>query len=190
MFAESATVLPDFFMEHFASVNTKWRGLEGGECAEYVLALLKRMDFARNCLDEEANRLAFETGWSENLKLSEEKGINAETLRPRYFRPAKFFRFAKGIVVPENHGLEYDLFTLSRMLIFHRYLKDFDFVYEFGCGSCGNLHLMSQIFADKSYVALDWAASSLDIAHKLAQQSGIAIDGRLFNFFRPDFSLC
>jgi len=189
MFDDSTKNLPDLFWQVFSSINTKWRLPTLSEGEDYVLSLLKRMYVARDTHDEEANHLAFENGWSENLQLVKEYGVGAETLRPRYFRESKFLRFSKRIIIPENLNLEYDLFTLSRILFFYRYLADFDFVYEFGCGSCGNLLLLSQMFSDKSYAGFDWTDSSVALARQLGKEIGSSISGQLFNFLRPDTSV-
>ena len=188
-FDRSTKELPELLKKTHESINTNWRMPTLEESEEYILTMLKRTYATRDSRDEEVNREAFEKGWSENLQLAKSNGICAENLRPRYFRESKFFRFAKKIIIPENPNLEYDLFTLSRLLVFTRFLSDFDEIYEFGCGSCGNVHLLSQTYPDKSYVGLDWTEAAVEMAQRLGKETGMNVSGRLFNFLRPDESV-
>ena len=93
-------------------------------------------------------------------------------LKPKYFRPSKFLRFEKDLIAMTNPDLEYDLFTLIRLHLFSSVLSPYDAVYEFGCGTCQNLVMVSEMYPEKFLYGLDWASSSAKIARTLHDRFG------------------
>ena len=106
-------------------------------------------------------------------------------LKPGYFRPSKFLRYDGKLVVVENRNLEYDLFTITRHLLFRKYLADVDHYYELGCGSCQNLYLLSEMYPGKTYHGLDWAPAARDIADYIGRVTNRRFEGHLFDMTDP-----
>jgi hypothetical protein len=148
--------LPSGFHDKLSAISTTNRAPTQDELEDYILGILKTVHSDEKARNAEENKEVFEQGWGENLDLARSKGVSSETLRPRYFRPTRYFRYNKGLIIPDNLNLEYDLFVLARFLIFSKYLEPYQTIYEFGCGSCGNLLMLSEMFPDKRFVGLDW----------------------------------
>ena len=183
--------LPEQFVTKFRNVDTTYSEANLDEYKEFFLNTLKYIDSV-NARNETETYRAFEKGWNENLKLFSDTG-SLEDLIPKYVKPSKFLRFNQELIVTENPRLEYELFTLARYIIFSKYLKSFDNIYEFGCGSCQNLYLLSQMYHSKQIYGMDWSESSVKIANKLGQQlnmKGYLFDmkGYLFDMMRPQKS--
>lgn len=186
MFGVAETAVPAPFWSLLAQSQMGWRETTRAEVEQYVLDVLRRTDIQRDSRDSERNRAAFETGWQENLQAAQSTGVSPETLKPRYFRPAHFLRYQRGIVVPADEHLEHRAFALARWLIFGKYLRDVSRIYEFGCGSCSNLLMLAELFPTARLWGCDWAPASLALAELVAKEKGIALGASLFNFLEPD----
>ncbi len=185
MFGVPEDALPACFHEHLAATDTRWREPTREEIEAYLLDVFKRIHTEWRERSPEENLAAFERGWRENLEEVLAKGVSPETIKPRYFRQNKHLRYRRTLIVSDNLDLEYDLFVLARDVIFHAFLKEFDAVYEFGCGSCANLLMLSEFFPDKRLVGLDWTQASVDIADVLASRTGRNIAGQRFDMLNP-----
>lgn len=177
--------LPEGFVRRLININAAYRDANIDEYKEYVLHVLKRINAPYITRSREENLEAFEKGWKENLELLLSGDVSSESLKPRYFRPNKFLRFNKGLVVSDNLNLEYDLFTLARHLVFNKYLSSYDNIYELGCGSCQNLLMLADMFPAKSLYGLDWTKASTEIAGVLAKLLNRNIKGSLFDLVNP-----
>ncbi|MHC4662654.1 MAG: class I SAM-dependent methyltransferase [Planctomycetota bacterium] len=173
------------FRDRLSGMQTTYRPPTQSELEDYILDILSTIHSDRKARGEDENQQAFEQGWQENLEHARKEGVSVEALRPRYFRQNKYFRYNKSLVVTDNLALEYDLFYLARLLIFAKYLKPYQSIYEFGCGSCGNLLMLSEMFADKRLYGLDWAPASVAIAELLEKEKDGRISGMLFDFLNP-----
>lgn len=177
--------LPDAFFSQMDSINTNCHEAEKHELEEHVLNVLMSLDRPMVKRTEQENLEAFEQGWKANLEEAASGQLSFESLKPKYFRGSKFLRYRKGLIVSDNPGIEYDLFVAARRGIFSKYLTGHDNLYEFGCGSCQNLMLMSEMFPDAQVTGFDWTLASGEIA-KLLGESGRDIRGTRFNMLTPD----
>ena len=141
--------LPEQFLSGLNRVDTEYREANLVEFEEYVLNVLKRINPPDITRTKEENLEAFEKGWEENLESIIPGNISLESLKPKYFRGSKFLRYNNTLIVTDNLDLEYDLFTLAR------YLSSSEDIYEFGCRSCQNLLMLSEIFPSKRLYGLD-----------------------------------
>lgn len=158
------------------------------ELEEYVLNFLMLEEDTRLARSKEENRLAFEHGWSENLDELKASGPDGYemALKPKYYRGSKFFRYDNRLVVTDNPQLEYELFVIARLCLFHAYLGGSEVVYEMGCGTCANLLLLSGILPKAGLVGLDWTAASSKIAAELGRKLMRPISGHIFDMLSPD----
>ncbi len=185
LFGRPQNEFDDFLQQRLSGINTRYLEANLEEFQEYTLQLLKRIyepGFART---RDENLDAFEQGWRENLVLANSGEFSPEALKPKYFRPSKFLRYNGKLVVVENRDLEYDLFTITRYLLFRKYLADVDHYYELGCGSCQNLYLLSEMYPGKSYHGLDWAPAARDIADYIGRVTNRRFEGHLFDMTDP-----
>ncbi|CAN2039960.1 Class I SAM-dependent methyltransferase [Candidatus Magnetomoraceae bacterium gMMP-15] len=175
--------LPDNFESDFQSLNTNYRAASKSDVEKYVLELLRRANLPYRKTAED-NLTVWEKGWSENLETFE-KNFSEESLKPKYFRPHRFFRYNKTIIMPENQNIEYDLFVMARYYLFNRYLSRFKNIYELGCGSCQNLFMLAKLFSDKRIIGLDWAGASKKIADLIRKKYYTNVDAYIFNMIEP-----
>jgi len=183
MFNYGEDKLPKEFLAGLDRVNTEYREATPAEFEEYALYVLKLINSPITRTREE-NYEAWEQGIGEVLEGFIAGGLSPQALKPQYFRPIKFFRCQKKLVITENLNLEFELLSLVKYLLFARYLSSSENIYEFGCGSCHNLLTLSQMFPAKRLYGLDWAKASVKIARLLAKQ-GKNIEGILFDMMEP-----
>lgn len=150
----------------------------------YILFVLKAMATPRASRTHEENLAVWESGWAQHFNVLKKKKISSDDLKPKYFRPAEFFRFDKKIVLVDNPNIEYDLFTLARRIIFEKYLSGYEDIYELGCGSCQNLFMISRIFPSARLHGFDWTKASNRIAKGLAKFIPNKIEGKNFDMMQ------
>ena len=66
------------------------------------------------------------------------------------------------------------------------YLKTFDSIYEFGCGTGFNLAVLAQLYPKKKLHGLDFVSSSVDLINRIGDTYSWSITGHLFNMLTPD----
>jgi hypothetical protein len=184
---ENEVEIPEHFYEYINKVDMSYRLADRNEIEEHIMDSLHRADSSRKSFSS-TNEIAFEKGWRENIQLATEQGVNIDSLKPGYFRSSKFLRYKKDIVITKNTNIEYDLFFLSRLLFFTKYLRDYKSIYEFGCGSCSNLFILSSLFPEKELFGLDWASSSIEITNMLNESIKNPIRGYRFDMLKPDIN--
>ena len=177
-----------YLEEELSKIGT-YRFATRSECLEYIANFLNLIEDPKIKRENQENLVAWNRGWGENLSLIEEEGFSEETVRPKYLREHKFMRFAKDIIVSENPMLESQLFEVVRKLLFQEFMYPYDEIHEFGCGSGGNLWLLSKLFPDKSLTGYDWATPAVQIANKMGKALNRKIKGRELNFFDHSINL-
>jgi hypothetical protein len=177
--------LPEQLLSGLSHINTEYREANLVDFEEYVLYVLRLINLPDITRTKEENLEAFEKGWGENLESISPGNISLESLKPKYFRGSKFLRYSKKLIITDNLDLEYDLFTLARYLIFNKYLSKAEDIYEFGCGSCQNLLMLSEIFPSKRLYGLDWTNASTRIAGLLSESQNRNIAGIVFDMMAP-----
>ena len=126
MFNVSCEELPAAFYEKLYNVDTDYKFANKHELEEYIFKVLKLINSNNIQRTLKQNLQTWEKGWSENLSfLSQKNIISVEALKPKYFRGSRFLRFNKELIVSDNLNIEYDLFVLSRYIIFSKYLSDY-----------------------------------------------------------------
>ena len=102
---------------------------------------------------------------------------------PYYIRPATVLRVNGRFVRPKDPGLETAWYLSFRDRLLTRYFKEAPAIYEFGCGNGWNLEAARDMYRyQKAYMGLDWSPSAI-------KRLPSAFQGRVFDFFRPDYSL-
>ena len=166
-------------------LNLSYQSVTAKERDEYILYVLKRISSPAISRTRQENLEAFEKGWQENLALLRKNGPTITTLKPRYFQRLPFLRFKGDIIKSTSNNLEYDTFTLTRMILFKKYLSGFERIYELGSGSGQNLFMLANMFPDKRLYGLDWTLASRDIALYLSQSLNRHIEGVVFDMMEP-----
>ncbi len=157
------------------------------EIEEYALGLGKLQEDETLVRTREESRQAFERGWTENFEeLMQSDADDCElALRPKYYRGSKFFRYNNTLVTTTNLQLEYELFVIARLCLFHRYLQGAGTICELGCGTCANLFLLSRTFPNTRLMGFDWTIASSKIARELGRRLSNPISGHLLDLLAP-----
>lgn len=175
----------NLFIEYWKSTNTRYREARKDEAESHILDALTRAETRRRA-DAGNNRTAFEEGWAENLSAIESVGLSMDALRPRYFRSSRLLRYKRRLIVAQSDQIEYELFVLARTLIFYKWLQDFQRIIEIGCGSCGNILLLQQMFPEIKTIGLDWTDTSERIADRMKELAGLNVSGGFFDMLHPE----
>ena len=186
LFGTAVNDIPDDCQELIAQGDFRYRMLEGDERDRVLLDVLKRIDSGQFSVAGKEGKARWEKGWSENLESFIEHGHDLSTLVPKYIRPNQPLRLDQNYVMPSDPNFERNWYEVFRLWLFRTYFKDAETVYEFGCGSGFNLAVLAQLYPEKEFYGLDWAAASIDIVNELAKTYGWNMKGLLFDFFSPD----
>ncbi len=131
----------------------------------------------------------WENGWSENLKAFIESNYDLSSLVPKYMYKSNTRRLFSEYIKPLHSDFEVNFYKAYRHFLFKKYLMNYKSIYEFGCGTGYNLVIMAELFPHKKLTGLDWATSSIQLVNKIAEKFGYHLQGHLFDYFNPDYSL-
>jgi SAM-dependent methyltransferase len=163
--------------------------LEPHAFSETLLGVLKVLDEGTLSISGKERHTDWENGWSENLKGFVESNYDLDALVPRYVRKIKVKRLFSTYIMPADDDFEVNFYTVYRHYLFNTYFSRYDPIYEFGCGTGYNLSILARLFPDKRLFGLDWAESSTKLVNAIASAYRFTMEGRLFDFFHPDYSL-
>lgn len=160
--------------------------IDGFERDNLILSILKKINSPelKNAGSHREND--WEDGWRENLNDLIQSKYDLKALIPKYYKKNVNIRLNREYVLPSHPDFVYQYTRIFRAWLFQEYLTNFDVIYEFGCGTGHNLVHLAELFPQKRLYGFDWATSSEDIIHILAQQCNINVSGGKFNFFEPD----
>jgi len=129
----------------------------------------------------------WDKGWGENLKEYTEKK-DFKSVEPKYFGKYSINRFEKRFIKAISDDFEVKMLGILQYWLFEKYLKDYDYIYEFGCGTGHNLLRLREINEKAEMWGLDWAKSSQKLITNL-KNNGVdnKIFGANFDFFKPDY---
>jgi SAM-dependent methyltransferase len=153
---------------------------------QLILQVLKKLfspDLARA---GEERQQDWEEGWRENLSEFLASGYDLDRLIPKYFKKNVPARLNLEYIMPISPNFVFAYTHVYRTWIFQRYFKEVENIYEFGCGPAYHLAYLAQLYPDKRIFGLDWATSSQEIIRHLAKHFKWNIEGRRFDFFKPD----
>lgn len=186
LFGTTSYDFTEYTREFIAKTNFKYRTLDKRERDAVILDILKRIDSDNMERAGEIRKKSWEKGWSENLERFINSGYDVSALVPKYVRPNQILRLYRDYVMPFDENMEFNFFTVLRLWLFHKYLKNVDAIYEFGCGTGYNLALMDDLFHGKKLYGLDWSESAMQILDLLRKIHGMEIQGHLFDMYHPD----
>lgn len=127
----------------------------------------------------------WEKGWLENRDIYKSNSIK-NSLIPKYFGKNPILRLNRKLIMAMNSSVEYNFFETLLDYIYLNYIRGFNNLYEFGCGTSHNLVRIRELDSYINLVGLDWTISSIDLGKLLKQKYNI--DNLNFNFFDPDFN--
>jgi hypothetical protein len=163
--------------------------LEGQELDDLVTSLLdriRRKDFA---VVVPGDKSRWVRGWGENLDQFVASKGDLDALAPKYVRPDTPVRLFRRYVRTADPVFEQNWRRVYQEWLFATYFADAPRLYEFGCGSGMHVAALAEKYPDKTIVGLDWAEPSVEIVENMRRFRGLRTEGRLFDFYNPDYSI-
>src|SRR3989338_4165906 len=185
LFAVDERRLPQQCLSAIAGSDLRYTELSGPERDACILKILKVLESGQLGVVGPANRERWERGWQENLDEYLTHGATPESLIPKYCQSNDIFRYRGALITPASIRFETAFYTVTRQIMFSRYLADADTVIDFGCGTGTSLIVLSDMFPEKRLIGCDWATSSQSLLKALAQKQGRNITGIHFDMFAP-----
>ena len=185
-FGTTVEDIPDDCRELISKTDFRYKILVGEERDEILLGVLKKIESDKQIIGAPERQGVWEKGWAENLHDFIKSGHDLNSLVPRFIRPNQAIRFNRNYILPFNSNFELDFFAVFRLWLFKKYLKEFDPIYEFGCGTGFNLAVLAQLYPEKELHGLDFVPSSVNLVNKIGEVYGWKMTGHLFNMLTPD----
>jgi len=185
-FGTNVDDISDNCKELIAKTDFKYRIIEGKERDKIILNVLKKIESDTQKIGAPERENVWEKGWSENLEEFIKSNGNLTKLVPKFIRPNQVIRLNQKYIMPSNPNFELEYFSVFRLWIFKKYLKKFDHIYEFGCGTGFNLIVLAQLYPKKKLYGLDFVPSSRDLVNKISEIYGWNMSGHLFDMTSPD----
>jgi SAM-dependent methyltransferase len=169
-----------------AECDFKYTVLDRPRRDSVILDVLRKIETDQQVIGAPKRKETWERGWAENLKDFVEAGCDLDALIPKFIRPGRPIRLNRDYIVPNDPMFELNYYRVFRRWLFMKYLGDFDFIYEFGCGTGFNLVELAKLYPEKKLYGLDFVPSSVDLVNKFADVYKWNITGHLFDMIRPD----
>ena len=185
-FGTTVEDIPDDCRELITKTDFKYKLLIGEELDKVILDVLKKIESDQQIVSAPERQDVWDRGWAENLQNFIKSGYNLNNLVPKFIRPNKVIRLNRNYIMPSNPNFELDYFSTFRLWLFKKYLKEFDNIYEFGCGTGFNLVVLAQLYLEKKLHGLDFVPSSVNLVNKIGEVYGWNMIGHLFNILAPD----
>lgn len=153
------------------------------------LDIIKKCDNKKFSVSGAHRKADWSRGWGEILQEFNISGQNLTSLIPKDIHGDRPLRYKGDYIVPDSNSFEHNFFLVFRNWLFKKYFKDYENIYEFGCGTGHNLALLATIFPDKKFFGMDWVPESQQILDALSKKYGWQIKGFRFDFFEPNYDL-
>jgi len=158
-FAESLGVekasLPKGCFDLINQKDFNYEVLRGKKRDEAILEVLKKLKTDKQVIGAKERQKVWNEGWDENLKDFVKSGYDLRMLVPKFIRPNKIIRYKQDYILPANPYFELDYYSIFREWLFATYFKDFENIYEFGCGTGFNLVALSKMYPEKNLYGTD-----------------------------------
>ena len=185
-FGTTVEDIPDDCRELIAKTDFRYKILTGEERDKVLLDVLKKIESDQQVIGAKERQGDWEKGWVENLQDFVKSGYDLSKLVPKFIRPNQAIRLNRNYIMPTNPNFELDYLSVFRLWLFRKYLKEFDSIYEFGCGTGFNLVVLAQLYPEKKLHGLDFVPSSRDMVNKIGEVYGWNMTGHLFDMLSPD----
>ncbi len=188
-FGTTVEDIPDSCRDIIARTDFRYEILGGEERDKILLDVLKRIESDQQAIGAPERQTTWEKGWEENLQDFIKSGYDMDTLIPKFIRPNQAIRLNRNYIMPSNPNFELDYFSIFRLWLFEKYLKEFDSIYEFGCGTGFNLVILAQLYPEKNLYGLDFVPSSVNLVNEIGKAYNWNMRGCLFDMLSPDKNL-
>ena len=159
------------------------------EFEDILLYVIKAIDGNALAVSGATRSEDWEKGWKENLDAFIKSGYDLSDLIPKYMFKINAKRLFARFIRPIHKDFELNFYNVYRNYLFKKYLKKYDCVYEFGCGTGYNLVIMAQLFPEMELTGLDWADSSIQLVERIASTYNFNLKAHKFDYFNTDYAL-
>jgi len=192
-FAELFGIDPELFspaiLDMINKHNFKYNNFGPVEFSNLILSILKKIDSGNLTVSGKDGQACWIKGWTENLREFVDSGLEISRLVPKYIRPNQPIRLFGDYAIPENQNFELDFTNVIKSWLFETYLKDVDYVHEFGCGTGYDLVNIARMYPEKELHGYDWVEPPKEILSILNEDLGYNTIGHVFNMFEPDYDI-
>jgi len=156
-----------------------------GEEKEKCLIRMHKALFNDLKVSGEHRKEDWEKGWRENFNEYVQNDYDSISLIPKFVKRKEYIRFQGNYIFPANSNFETAFVTVLRKFLFEKYLKTFDVICEFGCGTGHNLLHLSELWPEKKLYGLDWAKSACELIDTIANTQQLNLQSKMFDMFYP-----
>jgi len=153
------------------------------------LDVIKKCDNKELSVSGAHRRSDWSKGWGEILQEFHSSDGDLKTLIPKDIHGDRPLRYKGNYIVSSSNSFEHDFWLVFKNWLFKKYFRDYENIYEFGCGTGHNLVLLAAIFPDKRLFGTDWVPESQGILDAISEKHGWKIRGLQFDFSEPDYDL-
>lgn len=167
--------------------NFRWRRLTQEERDAAILSILQRLDNFTKVGEHRHN--IWTDSWEETRQRYLNSNRSIEALDPPFMGSTPVIRLSGDYAMPHDAAFEHYWFRVYRQWLFRKFIGDSNRFLEFGCGSGFNLATIGKLRPDLDLVGLDWAQPAVDLVQQVAQDHGLKLTGRRFDYFNLDKSV-
>ena len=184
--------IPDEVKEFVENLNLKFRKLSS---EEYLSQKLKYEEFFETKITPSGpkRQQVWQSGWGQNLDDVTKEGVSEETLLPYYYKRGRsLMRYQGEYIYPEDDRFEQKFLSIIQKVLALKYFKNFDNIYELGCGPCHNVFEFAKHLENKNFYVSDWVEPSLNIAALIEKHKNeLGVNSNNFfasmvDLFKPD----
>jgi hypothetical protein len=159
--------IPEKVKKHVVELNLKFRKISDEEYLSQKNEYLKFLDETIIPSGPKRKKI-WQNGWGQNLEDALKNGISRETLLPYYYkRGVSLMRYKGEYILPEDDRFEQKFLSIIQYTLAAKYFKDYDNIYELGCGPCHNIFEFSQQLTNKIFYTSDWVEPTVTISNLL-----------------------
>lgn len=178
--------MPPKCLDLISQKDFRYKILEGNERDALIIEILRKIDNDKKVVGAPERHEVWEKGWTENLSDFVKSGFDLDQIVPKFFRDNQAFKVGPNYVIPANPNFERDFFDVFRLWLYDTYLKDYNPIYDFGCGTGLNLIALAKLYPEKKLYGLDFCRSSVELVNKIAEVYKLNMNGHYFDLTTPD----
>ena len=149
-----------------------------------LIDILKKIDDNALWVSGSDKQDIWQKGWTENFEDYKKSG-DIWLLTPKFIVPNRAMRFFSEYIIPTSGDFEFNVIDIYRRWLFSKYLSNVNNIFEFGCGSCQHLPILSELFPNKKIHGLDWAPVTKEIIDQIVNKTGWNFEGHVFDMYKP-----
>ena len=179
----------DYAIELIKSYNLEYKMPSQDERDNIILKCIKYLLEEPPVVAGSHRKNIWENGWKENLD-EYIKSNDLRSLVPKYLGKFDVQRLNGVFITPVSNDFEIRLVELFQLIIFDKYFRDFNDIYEFGAGTGHNLLRVRKVNEKAMLHSLEWTKQGVELLKYVANNlNDKKIDAHEFDFTRPNYNI-